>query len=140
MKIKKTFLVAAFVLLATASTAFCSDKVVEIRDKMFLTQTDEIYLNAGDYIGRTIRYEGIYTSFPTMPGQEAMHMVFRRAPGCCGNDGSAGFLVTWDGEYPNPNAWVQIEGVLESPAEGKLVVRASSLSVLEKRGQEFVTK
>jgi uncharacterized membrane protein YcgQ (UPF0703/DUF1980 family) len=139
MSAKRTVFFAACLLLLVVSRAGAADKVIEIQDKMFLAQTDDIYINAPDYLGSAVRYEGIYTNFPPeFEGGEELHIVFRRAPGCCGDDGMAGFIVAWDGEYPDVDAWVRVEGVLESTDMGDLLVRLSSLSVMEKRGQEFV--
>jgi putative membrane protein len=141
MSAKRTVFFAACLLLLIVSRTEAADKVIEIRDKMFLAQTEDIYINAPDYMGSAVRYEGIYTSFPpAFKGDETLHVVFRRAPGCCGNDGMAGFIVAWDGDYPDPDAWVKVEGVLETADSGDLQIRLSSLSVLEKRGQEFVTQ
>ena len=136
-------LLAACLLLMPATSGETADKagkIIEIRDKMFITQTDDIYINIKDYVGRTVRYEGIYTTFPPMPGEERQHMVFRNAPGCCGNDGVAGFMVAWDRDYPSPNDWVKVEGVLETLESGMPRVRLTALTVMEKRGQEFVTQ
>jgi uncharacterized membrane protein YcgQ (UPF0703/DUF1980 family) len=35
-------------------------KIVEIQEKMFIAQTNDIYLNPEDYIGKTIKLEGLF--------------------------------------------------------------------------------
>ncbi|MDR1315945.1 MAG: metal ABC transporter permease, partial [Spirochaetales bacterium] len=64
-------------------------EVIEIREKMFIAQTNEIYLNAEDYLGKTIRFEGVFRH-EQYEGQPYRY-VFRYGPGCCGYDGNAGF-------------------------------------------------
>ena len=147
MKVKTLALLAVCTLLLLASHANAASKVdkagkvIEIREKMFVAQTDDIYVNMKDYVGSTVRYEGIFATFPSFtPGEEGPRMVYRKSPGCCGFDGISGFQVAWDGSYPDPNAWVKVEGVLEPAGDGMLLVRLSSLEVMEKRGREFVTQ
>ena len=41
------------------------------------------------------------------------YAVVRNSPGCCGNDGLAGLDIKYDGEYPEENTWVTIEGKIE---------------------------
>ena len=65
------------------------------------------------------------------------------APGCCGDDGEAGFEVRWEGEYPEQNDWVEAVGILEAyEEEGYQYLRLalSSLTVLPTRGAEFVSQ
>jgi hypothetical protein len=75
--------------------------------------------------------------------------VIRYGPGCCGNDGNAGFEVAWDnqdtagGAYPDLDAWVEASGVLRTYEEDGypyLYLALSSLNVLDSRGAEFVTQ
>lgn len=118
--------------------------VIEITEKLFIAQTNDMYLNAPDYLGRTIKYEGIYKNSADWPEppDPAIHFVIRYGPGCCGYDGEAGFEVRWDGEYPNPDDWVEVVGVLreEEYQSGYkiLYVDVTSLTVKEERGAEFV--
>jgi uncharacterized membrane protein YcgQ (UPF0703/DUF1980 family) len=123
------------------------EKIVEIREKMFIAQTNEIYLNAEDYLGKTIKLEGL---FKWEEYENRKHcFVLRYGPGCCGYDGNAGFEVAWEGpgkrlpEYPLPDDWVEAAGVLkayEKDGYSYLYIALSSLRVLEARGAEFVTQ
>lgn len=117
--------------------------VVEIREKLFIAQTNDIYYNAEDYLGKTIKYEGIFNVNRSLDGDVLFCSVYRYGPGCCGDDGYAGFEVRWDGEYPNSNDWVEAIGILEEyEEEGYLFLRVAltSLTVLPTRGTEYVTQ
>jgi zinc transport system permease protein len=122
---------------------------VEIKEKMFIAQTNDIYLNPEDYMGRTIKLEGIFTS-EQYEGRESPYcFVIRYGPGCCGNDGSAGFEVAWDetagtGEtWPAPDDWVEATGVLKTYEEDGypyLYLSLAALRTMDQRGAEFVTQ
>ncbi|MDR2160033.1 MAG: hypothetical protein LBP23_08215 [Treponema sp.] len=122
-------------------------EVVEIGEKLFIAQTNDVYLNPDDYLGRTIRLEGLFKQMH-YEGGGGYSFVLRYGPGCCGNDGSAGFEVSWDREdpnpppYPNEDDWVEAEGVLSYYREDDypyLYLVLSSLKVKETRGAEFVS-
>lgn len=116
--------------------------IVEISERLFVSQTNDIYLNTADYLGRTIKYEGL---FKTIDWEGSLYYyVIRYGPGCCGNDGEVGFEVVWDGEgeWPNEDDWCEVVGVLEEYEENgtkylRLVL--TSLNVLDERGAESVT-
>ena len=127
---------------------------VEIRENMFITQINEILLNYRDYIGRTVKLEGMFRQFH-WEGNNT-YVVIRNTPGCCGDDGIVGFEVSWnqdfqglnddsDGStYPSSDDWVEAQGVLKSYEDlfggTSLFIALSELNVLEKRGMEFVTR
>lgn len=119
--------------------------VIYIREKMFVAQTNDIYLNAQDYLGKKIKYEGMFKAYTDPRTDITYYSVIRYGPGCCGTDMNCGFEVIWlDGEadYPEDDAWVEVEGVLGF-VEGEngykfLRLDMTSLKVLEKRGLETV--
>jgi hypothetical protein len=122
------------------------NEVVEIREKMFLAQTNDVYINPQEYLGKTIKLEGIFQLYDVDP---PYYFVIRYGPGCCGNDGYAGFEVAWDpnspGEktYPQQNDWVEAVGVLGTYEEDDypyLCIALSSLTVKQERGAEFVSQ
>jgi len=120
-----------------------ADADIEIKEKMFIAQTNDIYLNAEDYLGKVIKYEGIFDSYTWEEENQTYYSVIRYGPGCCGNDGNAGFEVVWDGDYPEKNDWVEIIGTLEAYGENGwqyLRLNLSSLTVLSTRGAEYVTQ
>lgn len=118
-------------------------KVVEIKEKLFIAQTNDIYFNAGDYLGKTIKYEGIFDVYEVPETGAKYYSVIRYGPGCCGVDANAGFEVCWDKDYPAPNDWVEAVGVLEEYEEDGnkyLRLNLSSLQVLPTRGAEYVSQ
>ncbi|MDR2504875.1 MAG: hypothetical protein LBD16_02080 [Oscillospiraceae bacterium] len=130
---------------ASESNGTTAADAIDITEKMFLTQTMDIYTNTEDYLGKTIRYEGIFGQYSaTLNGEPITYSsVFRYGPSCCVGDQTVGFEVAWDDAYPKENAWVEVVGVLEEyDEEGStyLRLRLSSLNVKDKRGLETVTQ
>jgi len=116
--------------------------VVEITEKMFIAQCNDVYLNPDDYQGKAIRLEGIYSTYMDFESGNTYHYVMRYGPGCCGNDGSAGFEFLYDGEMPKLNDWIEVVGTAEKVKENDteyIVLMASEVTVLEERGAEFVS-
>ncbi|MDR3210208.1 MAG: hypothetical protein LBT36_06250, partial [Oscillospiraceae bacterium] len=62
---------------------FSDGKVIEIKEKMFLTQTNEIYLNSEDYLGKTFKFEGLFDSVVDESTGDLYCFVIRNGPGCC---------------------------------------------------------
>ncbi len=118
-----------------------SGDVIEIKEKMFVAQTNDVYYNPEDYLGKTLKYEGLFDSYDDPDNGQTYYAVIRYGPGCCGIDLNAGFEVLWNREYPEPNDWVEAVGVLEEYEEnGQKYLRLalSSLTVLPTRGAETV--
>ncbi|MDR1135209.1 MAG: DUF1980 domain-containing protein [Clostridiales Family XIII bacterium] len=115
--------------------------IIDIKEKMFATQINEIYLNAEDYLGKTLRYQGMF-QYQLWPDTNVVYCyVVRNGPGCCGTDSNPGFEVVWDGDSPKADDWVEATGVLEAYKEDGydyLRVRLSSLDVMDVRGEETV--
>ena len=118
--------------------------VIEIKEKMFIAQTNEIYINTKDYIGKTIVYEGIFHEAGLWDNGKKYCYVIRYGPGCCPGDvAAAGFEVAWDKDYPKHNDWVKVAGVLEQYDDNgipALRLALKSLTVLTTRGKERVTR
>jgi uncharacterized membrane protein YcgQ (UPF0703/DUF1980 family) len=121
--------------------------VLEIKEKMFIAQTNEIYLNPKDYLGRTVKLEGLFKLEQNQGNSASPYcFVIRYGPGCCGTDSNAGFEVAWpdtEKPYPAPDEWVEATGTLSSYDENGypfLYLALSQLNVLKKRGAEFVTQ
>ena len=121
--------------------------MVEIKEKMFIAQLNDVYLNQDDYLGRTIKYEGMFTAYTWEEMGMTYCLVYRQSPGCCGADGQAGFEVVWpDGSsksYPNENDWCEVVGTLETYEEygaSYLHIILDSLTVKSERGAEFVSQ
>ncbi|MDR2481478.1 MAG: hypothetical protein LBD07_04190 [Spirochaetaceae bacterium] len=117
--------------------------VIEIKDKMFIQQINDIYLNQDDYVGKPVKFEGIFKEEDTLHNR--YYYVLRYGPGCCGNDGNVGFEVAWNKsaskKYPKDDDWVEAAGTLkvyEEDGYPYLYVELSSLRVMETRGVEYV--
>ena len=117
---------------------------VDITEKMYVTYINEIYLNTEDYLGQTIRIQGMYKPYIDENTGLTYYYVYRTGPGCCGNDGSmCGFEFTWDGDMPNDNDWIEVVGSLRSydDEDGWTYLTLDSKSVtvmVEERGAESV--
>jgi uncharacterized membrane protein YcgQ (UPF0703/DUF1980 family) len=136
------FTAAMLIYGSSARTAVQSDGIIEIKEKFFIAQTNEIYLNAEEYIGKTIKYEGLFGTYE-QPDGEKRYFVIRYGPGCCSFDANAGFEVYWNKQYPTPNDWVEAVGVLEEYEEEGikyLRVALNSLTVMQTRGKETVLR
>jgi hypothetical protein len=123
------------------------EETLEIREKMFIAQVNDVYLNPEEYLGRTIKLEGLFKS--EQYGEQPYCFVIRYGPGCCGNDGNSGFEIAWNNQdalekpYPDIDDWVEATGVLQTYEEDGypyLYLALSSLNVMDDRGAEFVTQ
>ena len=121
--------------------------IVEIKEKMFATQVSDVYLNTGDYLGKTIKLEGVFKSEQYYEDREPYRFVVRYGPGgCCGGDANVGFEVKWSEEnarpYPSAESWVEAAGELKVDDEVGiyLYLELVSLTVLSKRGAENVVQ
>ena len=143
---RKIFIVASimFFLIGCSGSKNNKDGVIEIREKFFLGQVNDIYLNPDDYIGRTIKLEGLFMNSQADNGEDPFYAVYRYGPGgCCGIDGIVGFEAAWPDnitkEYPENDSWVEAVGELKKK-NLFLYIDLVSLNVLDKRGQEFITR
>lgn len=119
-----------------------SGDVINITEKMYVTYINEIYTNATDYLGKTIKIQGMFTSEYCEPTKTTYYYVYRTGPGCCGNDGSmCGFEFTYKGDIPNKNEWIEVIGTLrtyEEEGNTYLTLDVCSLKVMDKSGAETV--
>lgn len=143
---KKILLLIILTALLPAMLSGCNDVNdvdVEIGERYFMTRVTDIMLNYDHYIGRTVRYEGVFERLDYFGGIP-LAFVYRRGPGCCGDDGWGGFMVLWEdgrNDLPENNDWVEVVGTFGvTEVEGVRLrsVYLSSLTVLEVRGEDFV--
>jgi len=139
---------ASFFILGCSGakkTEASDNNIIEIKEKMFISQVNDVYINTDDYLGKTIKLEGLFKQEDSDEGV-SYHFVLRYGPGCCGYDGNVGFEVKWDENntqpYPKEDSWVESTGVLKYYAENGydqyLYLDLISLNVLNKRGAETV--
>jgi len=116
---------------------------IVIKDKMFISHVNDVYRNPEDYLGKTIKLEGL---FKIDQGYDKTYcFVLRYGPGCCGDDSTIGFEVSWDKKkkklYPGEDSWVEATGELKTYEENfkeYLYLDLVSLNVLDKKGAETV--
>ena len=154
--VRNSLIIAAVVIAITVSflviynarsrneSSVATGDVIEIKEKMFISQVNDVYLNKDDYLGKTIKLEGL---FKVEQGYDKSYcFVLRYGPGCCGFDGNVGFEVAWDKEkekpYPGEDSWVEATGELKTYKEDDsmeyLYLDLVSLNVLNERGSETV--
>jgi len=116
-------------------------EVIDIEEKIYLSQMTDIYMNTEDYIGRILSMEGYM--LPDDTGDDIIGAVVRNTPGCCGDDGITGLSYIWDGEVPADNDWIKVTGVLSIRTEGEqvyLILEAQSVEIKTERGEDFVSQ
>jgi uncharacterized membrane protein YcgQ (UPF0703/DUF1980 family) len=124
------------------SPAQNAGNVVEIGDKLFIQRCNDLYMNPADYEERLVRIEGICDVWEE--GGETRYAVYRRTPGCCGDDGVMGFAFSYDGEEElRLDDWISVTGEVISGTDeygyATVELAAGEVSVLPERGVEFVT-
>jgi len=142
----KKLIALSLILTSMIFFAGCSsnsDGTIEISERFFINDINNIIFNRNDYLGRTIQYEGIFDTIAVSAFTE-VHLVYRYVPGCCGPEGIAGFLVDLGDFAPlSGNAWAEVVGVLEEFEDhnGNTNIRLAltSLTEMDTRGAEFVT-
>lgn len=119
-----------------------NDDIIEINEKVFITQINDIFFNFEDYKDKTIVVEGMYSIFESEISDIKMPVVYRNGPGCCSNDAWAGFLLKYNGELPKENDWIRVTGKpeLEHTKEGytNLYLNVDKIKILKERGKEDV--
>jgi uncharacterized membrane protein YcgQ (UPF0703/DUF1980 family) len=134
--------------VASITTETVNDpNLVEIKERMFIAQVNNVYLNYNDYLEKTIKLEGLFKQEQAGTSNEPYCYVLRYGPGCCGDDGNVGFEVAWDKDlekpYPDVDSWVEATGVLKIEERNTykyLYLELASLTALNTRGVEKVTR
>jgi len=117
--------------------------IIDIGEKMFVGQMNDIYANTDDYIGKTIRYEGFYVCYEDESTGASYPCIIRNGPGCCGYDSQVGFEFSWDGELPQDDDWCRLTGVVAIYQEDGfdyIKIDATNLEILPVRGNDTVTQ
>ena len=136
---KITVILSLAVILAGCGNR-SDDDILVIGDRFFVNQVHNIFLNTPQYLGRTIRYEGIFRILYWPPEYTHYHVVMRYAASCCSREPIGFFIRLPDSldTIPPDHAWVEITGVLEFHEDSLLIVNAISLIEMEERGFQFV--
>ena len=133
---------ALFLTSCTSADSYEDENILYISERFFAIQMTEIHFNTDEFIGRTIRYEGMFRTLYWEAASEYFHMVYRYIAGCCSPQEPTGLEVYLNDIEPfADNAWVEVTGVLERfNANGQDFLRLDVISILEleERGMEFV--
>lgn len=148
---KKNIICIIMILVSLSLLCGCSsdekgdkkDEVINISEKVYVTYINDIYTNPQEYLGKTIKIQGMFKSETI--GDTVYDYVYRIGPGCCGSDGDmCGFEYTYDGEIPSNNDWIEVEGKLieyEEEGEKFICIQANSVKVKnDDRGKENVNQ
>ena len=114
--------------------------VIQITDNYFIQQTNDIYINSDEYVGKIVKIEGLIYTYEDSNGK-TLYAVVRNTPGCCGNDGLAGIDIRYEGDYPKKDIWVEVTGVISKEkinGEDMPIINVSDIKETEK-GITFVT-
>ena len=140
---KILILLIVAILLLTGCGSDRNEDIVELEERFFIAQFTHINQNADDYIGRTVRYEGLFRTIHWHATGEDYHMIVRLTEGCCSPEGVMGFEIDLGNISPfADDAWVEVVGELEWYMVDDvrfLRLVATSVTELEERGTELVT-
>jgi len=118
-------IILAALLLGFSACSDEEDNVYVITDRFFHQQMELIFNNPEEYVGRTIRYEGIIMAWYWPPIEKNLYFVMRPSEDCCAGGAPIGFNVYTDdisGFYEG--AWVEVTGVLNTvdiPGAGEVL-------------------
>lgn len=110
--------------------------VIVIGDKRFLTQLDDMAMNAKNYAGKTVRLEGFTLLLEKgSPWRFAVARIFS----CCGPDGyPVGLPCAYSGEIPNEDAWIEVEGKFHVDGKNNPYLEVVKLTIKASPGRRNV--
>jgi len=118
--------------LATAyQNDYANNHIIEITDYDFALQIQEIQTNRDDFIGRTIRYEGMFLS--SYWEGETIYFIGRLEGGCCGLYAFEVYLNNF--HRLDDETWVEVTGILEEfyvEATGRYFMRLNVIALEER--------
>ncbi len=119
-----------------------SEGMFVIDENTFITQCNDVYLHPDEYKDNPIKLEGIYTE--VAHDSDVHHYVIRNAASADGKAISVGFEFKYDKDIPKVGDWIEVIGKAETidghDGSKGIILDVSSLTILEKRGLETVTK
>lgn len=144
-------------LISEEKETVSSKEDFKVDESKFIEQLENIFYYLESYQDRNVVVEGIFGHPMTHhedgdAGEEICEevhdpMVYRNSPGCCGHeghDGFTGFVLKYEGNYPEEGDWVRVTGkpdVISAPHGGFILcLYVEKIEVLEERGLEFVTQ
>lgn len=131
------------IMLHSASFAGSPDEkeTVEINEKFFIQQCMNVYLNPEDFQDKLLKIEGLCEVWDD--NGETHYLVYRNTPGCCGNDGTIGFMFLYKGEEKLASKnWISVTASVnigKNPfGQKSITLDATEVIIKEKHGAEFV--
>ncbi|GBU24360.1 hypothetical protein R83H12_00989 [Fibrobacteria bacterium R8-3-H12] len=118
----------------TKNKSFCL-----LKDRLFVQQVQDIYLNPQTYGDKIVQIEGFFEKYMDENNQER-YEVFRKTAGCCGDDGRAGFEFVYKKEKLkfHQNEWILVEAIVKERA-ADVYLEAISVTKKDKgKAKEFV--
>jgi uncharacterized membrane protein YcgQ (UPF0703/DUF1980 family) len=113
-----------------------------IQGTLFVEQCNDVYLNPEDYDGKSVKIEGLMDIYPSEEDGTTTYGVFRYGPGCCGNDGVAGFQLHTSKELTfQSEDWIEVNGtfrVAEDEGVITVVIETEDITLKAEQGTEFV--
>ena len=120
-----------------------SADVLYVGQKLFNAQITDIYYQFKQYRDKIIAVQGMFAHLK-IGDKENVPTIYRRGPGCCGNDGWGGFLLNLDEVKVSDigeNDWVEVVGRPYLEPNGfyyNLYIKVESITKRESRGAEYV--
>ena len=112
--------------------------ICSLKDRFFIQQINDIYLNPQSYRDKVIQIEGFFGTYVD-EDKVRRYIVFRKTAGCCGDDGSSGFeFVYKKGKLDfNPDEWIFVEGIVkERSGKGPDIYLEASSVVKKDKGDK----
>ncbi|MCL1956146.1 MAG: hypothetical protein FWF63_02385 [Fibromonadales bacterium] len=120
--------------MAQTNKSFCL-----LKDRLFVQQVRDIYLNPQTYGDKIVQIEGFFEKYMDDDNHEH-YEIFRKTAGCCGDDGRAGFEFVYKKERLNfrQNEWIMVEAIVKERA-ASVYLEAISVTKKDKgKTKEFV--
>jgi len=109
-----------------------------LKDRLFIQQVQDIYLNPRDYTDKIVQIEGFFEKY-TDENKQERYEIYRKTAGCCGDDGKAGFEFVYKKEKLKFNMyeWISVEALVKE--SDHVYLEAISVTKKDKgKAKEFV--
>jgi len=135
-------LISLLLMVLSANAEVKPKSFCLLKDRLFVQQVQDIYLNPRNYTDKIVQIEGFFEKYIDGNKQER-YEVFRKTAGCCGDDGRAGFEFVYKEKLKfKMYEWILVEALVkESSENGEDFVYLEAISVTKKdkgKAKEFV--
>lgn len=104
---------------------------ITIKDDTFITQMDEVFINIYDYIGKTMKVEGIVKN--VLGKNFAVVRLYDMQHEDHSHEVTVGIDAEYDGEVPAEDSWVEIIGVIDKQVRDEKDRPVLKVKSLEKK-------